>query len=419
MLLKATDYLLFVIGTVLLFFFSSTLWFETYFFNIKPIIYIIFFIFILLNTTNLFKYLLKVLRENFKNLDFFIIIAILLHFLIQRRINYYGISFLVLYVFINSLSPYMRESSSRVYKLILNCIFFSGMMSLTGVYLGFLESLFLDTNAFHQYQPAGYPNPTSDFLNKITGFSLSNHISGFQTSINYSAYIIISCLGILNFMQYKTSLKKILRVSLIIGLILTQTKVGLLFLMILIVMNITTNFQNTLKFLLIFAICICYLFLTHITVVDSDSVIVSSQYYREFIFSFLNMDFYLSLFSWLKVISLKYLLSSNIIFTDLNNFFKLSDGYEPHSLFFSCSFFGGLFFAFFVFIRLIKNLSKYFLTNLYREIYFLITLCVFFVESFVWDSYDAPIFWLIILLCPYYKNIIKKNPTTQYSQMNE
>ena len=135
MLLKATDYLLFVFGTVLLFFFSSTLWFETYFFNIKPIIYIIFFIFILLNTNNLFKYLLKILRENFKNLDFFIIIAILLHFLIQRRINYYGISFLVLYVFINSLSPYMRESSSRVYKLILNCIFFSGMMSLTGVYL--------------------------------------------------------------------------------------------------------------------------------------------------------------------------------------------------------------------------------------------------------------------------------------------
>jgi len=412
MLLKATDYSLFVIGTVFLFFFSSTLWFETYFFNIKPIIYIIFFIFILLNRTNLFKYLVKVLRENFKNLDFFIIIAILLHFLIQRRINYYGISFLVLYVFINSLSPYMRESSSRVYKLILNCIFFSGMMTLTGVYLGFLESLFLDTNAFHKYQPAGYPNPTSDFLNKITGFSLSNHISGFQTSINYSAYIIISCLGILNFMQYKTSLKNILRVSLIIGLILTQAKVGLLFLMILVVMNMTTNFQNNLKFLLIFAICICYLFLTHITVIDSDSIIVSSKYYQEFIFSFLNTDFYLSLFSWLKVISLKYLLSSNIVFTDLNNFFKLSNGYEPHSLFFSCSFFGGLFFAFFVFIRLIKNLSKYFLTNLYREIYFLITLCVFFVESFVWDSYDAPIFWLIILLSPYFKNIINKNSTT-------
>ena len=419
MLLKATDYLLFVIGTVLLFFFSSTLWFETYFFNIKPIIYIIFFIFILLNTTNLFKYLLKVLRENFKNLDFFIIIAILLHFLIQRRINYYGISFIVLYVFINSLSPYMRESSSRVYKLILNCIFFSGMMSLTGVYLGFLESLFLDTNAFHQFQPAGYPNPTSDFLNKITGFNLSNHISGFQTSINYSAYIIISCLGILNFMQYKTSLKKILRVYLIIGLILTQAKIGLLFMMILIVMKITTNFQNTLKFLLIFAICICYLLLTHITVIDSNSVIVSSIYYREFVFSFLNMDFYLSLFSWLKVISLKYLLSSNIFFTDLNNFFELSEGFEPHSLFFSCSFFGGLFFALLIFIRLVEKLSKYFLSNLERDIYFSTLLCVFCIESILWDSYDAPIFWLIILLSPYYKNIIKKKSTTQYSQLDK
>lgn len=412
MLFKATDYLLFVIGTVLLFLFSSTLWFETYFFNIKPIIYIIFFILFLLNTTNLFKYLLKILKENFKNLDFFIIIAILLHFLIQRRINYYGISFIALYVFINSLSPYMRESSSRVFKLVLNCIFFSGMISLTGIYLGFLESLFLNTNTFHQFQPAGYPNPTSDFINKITGFSLSNHISGFQTSVNYSAYIIISCLGILNFMQYKTSLNKILRVFLIIGLILTQAKIGLLFLMILLVMNITTNFQKTSKFLLIFSICICYLFLTHITIIDSNAVIVSSVYYREFIFNFFNMDFYLSLFSWLKVISLKYLLSSNIFFTDLNNFFKLSGGYEPHSLFFSCSFFGGLFFALLVFIRLIKNLSTYFLSNHNREIYFSIAICVFFVESFVWDSYDAPIFWLIILLSPYFNNIIKKKLIT-------
>jgi hypothetical protein len=408
MLLKVTDYFLLIIGSILLFLFSSTLWFENYFFNTKPIIYIIFIIFIILNITNLFKYLLKVLRENFKNLDFFIIISILLHFLIQRRINYYGISFLALYVFISSLSPYMRESNSRVYKLILSCIFFSGMMSLTGVYLGFLESLFLDTGTFHQYQPPGYPNPTSDFLYKITGFSLSNHISGFQISINYSAYIIISCLGVLNFMQYKTSLKKILRVFLIIGLILIQAKIGFLFMMILIVMHITKKFQRPVKFLLIFSICICYLLLTHITVIDSNSVIVSSKYYREFVFSFLNMDFYLSLFSWLKVISLKYLLSSNIFFTDLNGFFKLSEGNEPHSLFFSSSFFGGLIFASLVTIRLINNLSKYFLSNLERDIYFSTLLCVFCIESILWDSYDAPIFWLIILLSPYYKNIIKK-----------
>ena len=82
------------------------------------------------------------------------------------------------------------------------------MISLTGVYLGFLESIFLDTSIFHSYQAPGYPNPTSDYINKITGFSLSNLISGFQAGANYSAYIIISCLGILNFIQYKTSLKK-------------------------------------------------------------------------------------------------------------------------------------------------------------------------------------------------------------------
>tara|TARA_B100001964_G_C13730973_1_gene378813 strand:- start:121 stop:492 length:372 start_codon:yes stop_codon:yes gene_type:complete len=122
------------------------------------------------------------------------------------------------------------------------------------------------------------------------------------------------------------------------------------------------------------------------------------------------MDFYLSIFSWLKIISLKYLLSSNIFFTDLNNFFELSEGYEPHSLFFSCSFFGGLTFAFLVTLRLIKNLAKYYLPNLERDIYLSIALCVFFIESILWDSYDAPIFWLIILLGPYcnYKKINNK-----------
>ena len=80
MLLKATDYSLFVIGTVFLFFFSSTLWFENYLFNVKPIIFIIFIIFIILNAANLSNYLFKILRENYRSLDFFIIIAILLHF---------------------------------------------------------------------------------------------------------------------------------------------------------------------------------------------------------------------------------------------------------------------------------------------------------------------------------------------------
>jgi len=282
------------------------------------------------------------------------------------------------------------------------------MISLTGVYLGLFESLFLDTGIFHSYQPPGYPNPTSDLLEKITGFRLSNLISGFQLGWNYTAYIIISCLGILNFMQYKTSLKKILRVFLIVGLILTQAKIGFLFMMILIVMHMTKKFQRPVRFLLIFSICICYLLLTHITIIDSNSLIVSEKYYREYIFSFMHKDFYLSFFSWLKIVSSKYLFSSSIFLTDLNEFFKLSEGSEPHSLFFSSSFFGGLIFAFLVTMRLINNLSKYFLSNLERDIYFSTLLCVFCIESILWDSYDAPIFWLIILLSPYYKNITKK-----------
>jgi len=275
-------------------------------------------------------------------------------------------------------------------------------MTLAGVYLGFLESLFLDTNYLHKFQPPGHPNPISDLLYKITSFRLSNHISGFQISINYSAYIIISCLGILNFLQYKPILKKILQVLLFVGLLLTQAKIGFLFITILLIMNITKKFQKPIRFLLIFSICISYLLLTHITIIDSNSPIVSEKYYREFIFSFMHMDFYLSLFSWLKILSLEYLFSSSIFLIDLSEFFKLSEGSEPHSLFFSSSIFGGLTFALLITLRLIKNLLKYFLSSIERDAYFSTLLCVFLVESIVWDSYDAPIFWLIILLGPYF-----------------
>ena len=412
MLLKATDYSLFVIGTVFLFFFSSTLRFENYLFNVKPIIFIIFIIFIILNAANLSNYLFKILRENYRSLDFFIIIAILLHFLIQGRINFYGVSFLAIYVFISSLSPYIGKSNAKIYKLILNCIFFSGMISLTGVYLGLLESLFLDTNYLHQYQPPGYPSPTSDLLYKIIGFRLSNHISGFQTSINYSAYIIISCLGILNFLQCKPILRKILQILLFAGLLLTQAKIGFLFITILIVMSVSKKFQKPIGFFLIFSTCICYLLLTHITIIDSNSLIVSEKYYREFVFSFMYMDFYLSLFSWLKILSLNYLFSSSIFLMHLSEFFKLSEGNEPHSLFISSFLFGGPIFALLITLRLIKNLLKYFLLTIERNVYFSTSLCVFFVESIIWDSYDAPIFWLIVLLAPYfhYKNNIISVP---------
>ena len=393
-------------GTLLLFFFSSTLWFENYFFNTKPLIYTIFSIFIILNRKSIYTYLLNTFRENFKNIDFIIIISIFTHFLIQEKLNLYAISFLTLYTFIRALYEHSVKSEIDTLKLVFNCILISGIISVAGLYFGLIESIFLETNIFHQNQPLGYPNPTSKIINEITGFNLSNHISGFQTSINYSAYIIISCLGVLNFAEYRDSTKRKIRLTLITALVLTQAKIGFLYFSILIILKIADKYKKTPKLLLITFTCLGYLFLTHFTFVESGTEIMHTKYYREFYFNFLNLDYYLSLFSWLKTISFEYLMSNNIFLVDLNGFLNFSQNFEPHSLFFSCVFFGGLGFAFFLLIRLILILLNYFLSDTNKESYFSALLCAFFIESFLWDSYDSPIFWLIMLLGHSYHGLI-------------
>ena len=111
MAIKTIDYFYLFFGTLLLFLFSSSEWLENHFINVKPAIYIIFISFIFLNIFNLFKYLNFLLKENLKNLDFLIIISIFIFFIDQGKINFYAISFLSLYFFIDSLYKYTIETS--------------------------------------------------------------------------------------------------------------------------------------------------------------------------------------------------------------------------------------------------------------------------------------------------------------------
>jgi len=403
MTLRMNDFIYIFFGTLLLFLFSSTQWLETYFINVKPSIYIIFFSFILLNVVNLFNYLIFLLKENFKNLDFLIIISIFLFFIIQENVNFYAISFLSLYFFVNSLYKYAIESKTSIIKLVINCILLSGIISVFGIYIGLMESLYFETNIFHSYQPPGYPNPTSDIIRNITGFNLSSHISGFQTSVNYSAYIIISCLGVLNLSRYKARTILTLKILMLVALFFTQAKVGFLYISILLTLKIFANFRHNLKLIVISSLCFGYLFLTHFTIVESGTEILYSKYYREFAFNFFNFDFYLSLFSWLKLNSFDYLISMNFFVPEFNGLINFDEPSEPHSLFFSSIFIGGFAFAIILSIKLFSILFSYLLNSNNTEIYFSAALCSFIIESLIWDSYDAPIFWLIILMGPYYQ----------------
>ena len=408
MAIKIIDYFYLFFGTLLLFLFPSSEWLENHFINVKPAIYIIFISFIFLNIFNLFKYLNFLLKENLKNLDFLIIISIFIFFIDQGKINFYAISFLTLYFFIDSIYKYTIESKFNTLGLIINCILISGILAASGVYVGLIESVFFETSIFHAYQPPGYPNPTSEIIKKITGFNLSNRISGFQTSTNYSAYVIIACLGVLSLAKYNKSTIIFLKIFFFFALFFTQAKIGFLYVAILLSLKIFANFHQNLKIALITFICFGYLFLTHLTIVEGATEIINTNYYRELAFNLFNFDFYISLFSWLKLISLDYLMSSDISSDGLNGFIGYANNTDPHSLFFSCIFIGGLAFAILLSIKLGLILFNYFFKNSKREIYFSALLCSFIVESIIWDSYDAPIFWLIVLLGSNYQLIFKK-----------
>ena len=124
---KIIDYLFIFFGSLLLFLFSSLGWMEENFMNVKPAIYIIFFSFICLNSLNIFKYLKGIYLINIKNLDFYILLSIILFFIIQKEINLYAISFLSLYIFISTLYSHSIESRSFNLNIVLYCIFISGL----------------------------------------------------------------------------------------------------------------------------------------------------------------------------------------------------------------------------------------------------------------------------------------------------
>ena len=208
--------------------------------------------------------------------------------------------------------------------------------------------------------------------------------------------------------KYNKSTIIFLKIFFFFALFLTQAKIGFLYVAILLSLKIFANFHQNLKIALISFICFGYLFLTHLTIVEGATEIINTNYYRELAFNLFNFDFYISLFSWLKLTSLDYLMSSDISSDGLNGFIGYANNTDPHSLFFSCIFIGGLAFAILLSIKLGLILFNYFLKNSKREIYFSALLCSFIVESIIWDSYDAPIFWLIVLLGSNYQLIFKK-----------
>ena len=397
---RKDNILVFFIST-LFFLFGSKGWIESSLVNIRVWIYLFFFLFFIMSYQNIFSYLTYAYKEKFRQVDFLIFFSLFAFFLIQKSISFEALSFIGLFLLISS-HAFEADRRPYTFNLIFKGILYSSLVSLLGVYLGFFESLFFDSTLFHLYQGENYPNPVLAFFKEAFGIVLSSN-SGFQTSINYSAYILISCIGVVNLLNIQQSIKRVLKYLLFIGLVLTFAKVAYLFISIVITLHLIKGEGNIFKILSISSLAIAYLFLTHITLINSEALITDYKYYRLLIGNYLGMDFYLSLFAWLKVQAIDYIYQNNIASISLAGFKGTSGGIDPHSLFFYSALTGGYLFAVLVLIKVFVNMLSFASLDVKKDKYFLSLLIVFFIESFIWDPNNTPVFWIVVLFCPFYK----------------
>ena len=397
---RKDNILVFFIST-LFFLFASKGWIESNLVNIRVWIYLFFFLFFMMSYQNIFSYLTYAYKEKFRQVDFLIFFSLLVFFLIQESISFEALSFIGLFLLISS-HAFEADRRPYTFNLIFKGILYSSLVSLLGVYLGFFESLFFDSTLFHLYQGDNYPNPVLAFFKEAFGIVLSSN-SGFQISINYSAYILISCIGIVNLLNIQQPIKRVLKYFLFIGLVLTFAKVAYLFILIVITLHLIKGEGNILKILSISSLAIAYLFLTHITFINSEALITDYKYYRLLIGNYLGVDFYLSLFAWLKVQAIDYIHQNNIASISLAGFKGASGGIDPHSLFFYSALTGGYLFAVLVLIKVFVNMLSFASLDVKKDKYFLSLLIVFFIESFIWDPNNTPVFWIVVLFCPFYK----------------
>ena len=397
---RKDNILVFFIST-LFFLFASKGWIESNLVNIRVWIYLFFFLFFMMSYQNIFSYLTYAYKEKFRQVDFLIFFSLLVFFLIQESISFEALSFIGLFLLISS-HAFEADRRPYTFNLIFKGILYSSLVSLLGVYLGFFESLFFDSTLFHLYQGENYPNPVLAFFKEAFGIVLSSN-SGFQISINYSAYILISCIGVLNLLNIQQPIKRVLKYLLFIGLVLTFAKVAYLFISIVITLHLIKGEGNIFKILSISSLAIAYLFLTHITFINSEALITDYKYYRLLIGNYLGVDFYLSLFAWLKVQAIDYIHQNNIASISLAGFKGASGGIDPHSLFFYSALTGGYLFAVLVLIKVFVNMLSFASLDVKKDKYFLSLLIVFFIESFVWDPNNTPVFWIVVLFCPFYK----------------
>lgn len=358
--------------------------------NISIGIYIIAFTLAFLFRVELSKYLFDCFRKNIFEIDFLIIVFLLLHFIATQEISVVGISLGFLFIFCSSLS----RAREKTCKIIAHSLFISAILCSVGVSIGLIEGIIGNSSVFTTTQPPNYPSPILKIFNSVFMTNWIYQISGFQFSINYTAYVLIGGLASINFLQSIKSFKNFFIGIFILSLILCQAKIGYLFLTFAGIKIISKS-----PYKLVAISSFLYLLLTHITINHTDNILEITHYFKTLVYSIGSYDFYISFFSWLKISAIEYLVSVNWFFGNYNDFIKIILA-EPHSLWISLILVAGPITTILILIKFIK-IEKSFRKNLDKgSTLFFASFYSFIIETIVWDAFDSPIFWIVIMILP-------------------
>ena len=309
---------------------------------------------------------------------FFSGLGLVLNFENIKEIGFFVILFFSFYLI-------FRNENRILNNFIFNLVIFSGILMSLGVFIGIFESIFLSSELFHHvYDGYAY-------------FGEKSVYSGFGFNHNYSAYIIIIAQSFLFLSTsiFNRKLKLFLTLFFLAALLISAAKIAFLFLDLLAI-NFFSKQIGKKKFL-IFGLISFYLFLTHIVIAISNGYEIGSDHYQELLFSFLGVDFILGFYGYSKELYFISLYENLFLPISLEDI-RQALNYDPHFLFYSFIILGGFPLCLSILAFLTHGIYKNIIIIEKRiHVYFYCGLLAIISESFLWDAYDSPFFWIIII----------------------
>ena len=335
------------------------------------------------------EYLRDLRNANYLHIDIIIFVSLFAHFVISQSINIFALSFFIIYVlsrliWINFNRPAEQKKTS-------NAIILFGCILIVSVLCGLLEIATLKTNIFSSINTENYPNPIAKFFNHSKGMYYSYNATAYSLAFFYCSLSIVS-----DDSKYILFLKGIT----LLMLFLTQAKFAYFFIISIFFVKVFDKSNRWQVFSALLILIIAYVSFSHLAFGLSNTVFEDEKYYYSVIYQIEDFSIYLSLFSELKYKSIEFLADINLFKPDLRDLHVFLGNSEPHNLFISAYFFGGIFFLCALSFLILKALGRSIYHIRKRQnsisIDFYLLFILFVVESLVWDSYDSLIFLLVL-----------------------